>query len=211
MSHQQYKTLVVVPMKDPRESKSRLSNKLNRFQRYGLARHLFLQTLKVLDSCREKIAFDLAVVTGSDMSRDIASSIGVDVIDEVGKQGLSAAGTQAAEWACTRGYERLAIIPADLASPDPEDLVAFLGSTAAVTICPSMDNGTNALLLSPPDAIPFCYGLNSAARHADAAEDAGLEVVLMALPSLKLDIDTAADLEQAARDSLGLEKVICTA
>ncbi len=211
MGHQQNRTLVVVPMKEPRDSKTRLSNALSKVQRFSLARHLFTETLRTLSGCRELVAFDLAVITGSDMSQGIAVSIGVTVIEEEEKRGLSAAGAQAAAWACTRGYERLAIIPGDLASPDPDDLVAFLESEADVTVCPSIDNGTNALLLSPPDAIPFCYGLNSATRHMEAAEHAGLEAVLMALPSLKLDIDTAADLDQAVRNSIGLERVICTA
>ena len=54
--------------------------------------------------------------------------------------------------------------------------------------------GTNALLLSPPDAIEPSFGPGSFARHAARAREAGVAARVAALPSLGLDVDTPDDL-----------------
>lgn len=62
--------------------------------------------------------------------------------------------------------------------------------------------GTNALLVAPPDAIPFCFGEGSRAAHAAAAAAAGATYVELDGP-LTFDLDTPADLLEA--DALGLD------
>jgi len=59
-------------------------------------------------------------------------------------------------------------------------------------------SGTNALLLSPPDAIGPAIGPGSCARHADRARRAGHEVAVEPLDSLGLDVDTPDDLATLA-------------
>jgi len=54
--------------------------------------------------------------------------------------------------------------------------------------------GTNALLLSPADAIGPAFGPGSCARHTERGRNAGFEVALERLDSLALDIDTPEDL-----------------
>ena len=56
--------------------------------------------------------------------------------------------------------------------------------------------GTNALLLSPPDAIAPSFGPGSRARHEEAARAAGVAVALEEPPSLVLDVDTPEDLAE---------------
>jgi 2-phospho-L-lactate guanylyltransferase len=53
--------------------------------------------------------------------------------------------------------------------------------------------GTNALLLSPPDVIEFCFGGDSRYAHEGAALAAGAHVEVLDGP-LTLDIDTPDDL-----------------
>jgi 2-phospho-L-lactate guanylyltransferase len=53
--------------------------------------------------------------------------------------------------------------------------------------------GTNALLLSPPDVIEFCFGGDSKDAHVEAARSAGARVELLDGP-LAVDIDTPEDL-----------------
>jgi 2-phospho-L-lactate guanylyltransferase len=62
--------------------------------------------------------------------------------------------------------------------------------------------GTNALLVAPADAIPFCFGEGSRAAHAAAAEVAGASYVELDGP-LSFDLDTPEDLLDA--DSRGLD------
>ena len=64
-----------------------------------------------------------------------------------------------------------------------------------MTIVPDRHGtGTNALLLTPPDAIEPSFGPGSRARHEAAAAAAGAECRIAEPPSLALDVDTADDL-----------------
>jgi len=58
--------------------------------------------------------------------------------------------------------------------------------------------GTNALVLSPPDAIKPSFGPDSLARHTAAAEAAGLPHRVEDVPSLAHDVDTPEDLAALA-------------
>jgi 2-phospho-L-lactate guanylyltransferase len=54
--------------------------------------------------------------------------------------------------------------------------------------------GTNALLLTPPDAIGPSFGPGSRERHEQAAQAAGAHWRVVEPRSLVLDVDTAEDL-----------------
>ena len=69
-----------------------------------------------------------------------------------------------------------------------------------MTICPASDDGTNALLVSPPDALPFLYGPKSAQMHFAAAQERGLAAQFLALDSLSFDIDTNTCLDRALQE-----------
>lgn len=62
--------------------------------------------------------------------------------------------------------------------------------------------GTNALLVAPPNAIPFCFGEGSRAAHAAAARAAGASYLELDGP-LTFDLDTPDDLLEA--DLRGLD------
>jgi 2-phospho-L-lactate guanylyltransferase len=64
--------------------------------------------------------------------------------------------------------------------------------------------GTNALLVAPPDAIPFLFGERSREAHAAAARDAGAAYVELDGP-LAFDVDTPDDLLEADRRGLDHE------
>ena len=192
------KTLLVVPMKDPAEAKTRLAGSLSGAQRAALARLLFGRTLGLLEGLRTQGAFELAVVTGStEIAAEAACVESVAVIDEGPCAGLSGAVGASAAWATARGFSRLCVVPADIVAPLAADLLRFLSSPAEVTICPAADQGTNALLVSPPEAMEFCYGPKSALRHYNAASDRGLDPVMMPLESLSFDVDTSECLAKA--------------
>lgn len=192
--------LIVVPVKDPRAAKTRLDTSLSPMQRADLARQLMRRSLSFLKQLQSQNNFDLCVVTGSPEVAAFATRQGIFVLDEGSQHGLNDALTLSASRAEVLGYTTLCILPADLAAPDPEDLLQLLGHFGrpdTVIVCPSTDLGTNALVVSPPTAIAFRYGPRSAKRHLDAAQEAGLAAILLPLPSLKLDIDTRDDLTHA--------------
>ena len=65
--------------------------------------------------------------------------------------------------------------------------------------CPSADLGTNALVVSPPDAIPFRYGSRSSLSHLHEANEKGIRARVMKLDSFTFDIDTNKCLARAMR------------
>jgi 2-phospho-L-lactate/phosphoenolpyruvate guanylyltransferase len=76
-----------------------------------------------------------------------------------------------------------------------EDLPDAVGTPSEVVVVPDRHGtGTNALLLTPPDAIAPAFGPDSCARHIGLAQAAGAAVRVERLPSLLLDIDTGEDL-----------------
>ncbi len=62
--------------------------------------------------------------------------------------------------------------------------------------------GTNALLLTPPEAITPAFGKDSCNRHGALADEAGVGWTIERVPSLMLDVDTPEDLAVLA-ESLG--------
>jgi len=56
--------------------------------------------------------------------------------------------------------------------------------------------GTNALLLRPPAALPFAFGVGSLARHRAVARARGLLSRSYDAPGTALDLDTPADLAE---------------
>ena len=197
------KCLVVVPMKDPTLSKTRLRGRLKDDQRKALAQLLYKRTLQTLLQARDDVnpaLFDLAVVTDSDEAAAIAADLGVAVIEEGPAHSLSRALDTAALFADHNGYEAICMFPADLAAPDPSDITQFITEglkQGGGVLCPSTDMGTNALFLSPPTAIRFSFGIHSATSHMAAIEQAGLVPRLMPLESLRFDIDTVTCLERS--------------
>jgi 2-phospho-L-lactate guanylyltransferase len=64
-----------------------------------------------------------------------------------------------------------------------------------VTLAPSRDgNGTNAMLLAPPDAIAPCYGPGSYLQHMSQAMARHIDVNVLHLAGVGRDIDEPADL-----------------
>jgi 2-phospho-L-lactate guanylyltransferase len=74
----------------------------------------------------------------------------------------------------------------------------------SVIVAPAHDGGTNALVVTPPDAMTFAYGRDSCAAHQAKAEEAGLSCLVMPLPSLLYDVDRSSDL--GARLVRGLDR-----
>ena len=195
------RTLLLVPMKDPEKSKTRLRDTLNLKDRAYLAKSLFkrtLQILKIVTNNNASLRLDLAVISASPEIIDLSKSNKLLPILETGTQSLKNATEIAKVWATNKGYRSICILPADLANPDPEEIISFLkeaNGNRFVTLSPSADLGTNALHISLPTNFNFRYGKKSFLRHIKAAEKLGVRPKILPLPSLKYDIDTSNDLK----------------
>jgi 2-phospho-L-lactate guanylyltransferase len=100
------------------------------------------------------------------------------------------------------GARCVALLPGDCPLLDLAELDGALERMrdGAVTVVPDRHGtGTNALLLSPPDAIGPAFGPDSCARHADRTRRLGHRLAIERLDSLGLDVDTPDDLAALAR------------
>jgi 2-phospho-L-lactate guanylyltransferase len=81
-----------------------------------------------------------------------------------------------------------------------ERLIAAHRPAPSFTIAPSHDEmGSNAILLSPPDAVPLRFGDDSFRPHLAAARAIGIEPTIANLPGIALDIDNPVDLAHFSR------------
>jgi 2-phospho-L-lactate guanylyltransferase len=68
-------------------------------------------------------------------------------------------------------------------------------SPRAIIVSDHMGQGTNALYLRPPTAIPMRFGTHSAARHLAAARAREIPCEVRRYEGLGLDVDTPADIQ----------------
>jgi 2-phospho-L-lactate guanylyltransferase len=55
-------------------------------------------------------------------------------------------------------------------------------------------SGTNALLIRPPEVLPFSFGVDSFDAHLGAARTRGLDIRVCERSHLAFDLDSAEDL-----------------
>jgi 2-phospho-L-lactate guanylyltransferase len=186
----------VVPAKDLAQAKQRLAGVLTPVERQGLAQAMLEDVLTALAGVRALAG--TIVVTREAALAAIARSFDAHVIADLRHEGPSAAIMLAArELAVERAAGMLAI-PADV----PLASVAEIGEIAAVamtppavTLVPALaDMGTNAIALTPSDAIPIRFGKRSFFQHLEAALERGLTPRILRLPGIGLDIDRPEDL-----------------
>jgi len=187
------KIAAAILMKDPADAKTRLEPALGGDARAQLALLLFDNALAFLNAHH---AGPVGVVTGSDLIAARTEAAGKIVIREQGASGINQAARLAADWATMVGADALLLLHADiptLVQGEFDQLIAA-GERGPVVVARSRDGGTNALLVSPPDAIDFRFGPSSAERHRAAAQERGLEAVTLTLPFLSQDVDRPQDL-----------------
>jgi 2-phospho-L-lactate/phosphoenolpyruvate guanylyltransferase len=187
------RTLAILPMKSFGAAKQRLAPALGSRSRQALAQAMFSD---VLASLQRVEALDaIAVVTADPVAERAARGEGVLVLGDTAQAGQSAAASIGIGHALAEGFERALLVPGDTPLLDPAELASLLAAPRAVSIVPDRHgSGTNALVLSPPDAIAPSFGPGSLKRHVAAAADAGVSSPVEEIPTLMLDVDTGADL-----------------
>lgn len=187
-----------VPVKDPRLAKTRLARVLSDEERAELSMAMLRDVLAAL---LEAEGLDKVLVVSS--SREVlseAARMGAVPIDEGAPRGLNEALELALEVCLREGADALLVTPADLPLLTRDcvsRLLDLLGPPPSVVISPSRGRtGTNALLLSPPNAIRFSFGPGSFSRHLSLALERGADVVVYEAPELGLDVDEEEDLRR---------------
>ena len=192
----------IVPMKRFGHAKQRLLAVLDRPQRAALSKAMLGDVLRATTGC-ERVE-RVVVVTAEGRAERIALAHArrvttpIEVLQERGDRGHPEAATLGIVRAKALGARCVTLLPGDCPLLDTAELDAALERMhpGRVAVVPDRHGtGTNALLMSPPDAIAPGFGPGSRERHAGRAGRAGHEVAIEPVPSLALDVDTPDDLE----------------
>jgi 2-phospho-L-lactate guanylyltransferase len=190
---------VAVPLRGLEAAKSRLGGQLDAEERLDLVTGLLERTLAAAAATP---AVDHVLLVSPDPSAlELAVSLGAEPLRDPGR-GLNEALETARDHALAAGAKTFIALPADLPRVSPDAITEMTdGAEAAripgrgiVVLVPDRHGtGTNGLLLSPPNVIPFSFGRGSRARHLAAAAAVGAVAVEIDGP-LTLDVDTPDDL-----------------
>ena len=193
---------VVVPVRALDDGKRRLSPVLDASQRSAVVAGLLEHTLRALEVWGG--AAMIHVVSPDPAVVPIAQARGGRPLVQ-SDEGLNEAIVAARRVATDIGATAMLVLPSDLPDLEPASLEALIEAADAalaagagqpvVVIAPAdARSGTNALLLSPPDAIEPGFGPGSLERHLRAAEAAGASTQLVVDAALGFDLDTPDDL-----------------
>ena len=173
----------VVPVKELWRTKSRLEPILDPGARAGLTLYMMG---RVVSALRTAGIENVCVVSPDHIVLEAARKRGAASLRQESR-GLNPALDEGRLWAMERGASALLVLPADLPLLDAGDVQEVLDGIGTHA-------GTNALLLRPPDALPFAFGPDSYESHLRAARERGLDVRVRERPHLAFDLDTADDL-----------------
>jgi len=184
----------IIPVKNLDEAKSRLSSLLSAKER----REFCLEMLRdVLTAVKTTRCIKWTVVVSMDATVfQTAKSFDVVPLKE-SEPGLNQAVSEGVSWCVRNGAKSVLILPADIPLVTPGDLdrIFSLGKVASMVISPSRSkDGTNALLLTPPNVLPTFYGKHSFRRYLEEATKRAISLRIIKLPRIALDIDTIEDL-----------------
>ena len=193
------RTIAILPVKSFGAAKQRLGDLLAGGSRRALAQAMFSDVLSALRHVPE--LDEVAVVTGDRSAEWAARSERVLVLPDPVEDGQSAAAEIGVRHALAAGFDRALLVPGDAPLLDPAEVSGLLQREDPVaSIVPDRHGtGTNALLLSPPDAFEPSFGPGSFERHVASAQTADVEYSVDEVPSLTLDVDTPDDLAEVAR------------
>lgn len=186
----------VIPVKNLGEVKQRLTPALSLPERQGLFRAMLEDVLGAFTRARGLDA--IVMVTRDEFAQSLASRLGIHVLVEASNQGQSPAVALAARDLRERRVETIVALPGDVplvTATDIESVIEGHGPAPAITIVPARDwLGSNAIVCSPPDALPLHFGHDSFNKHDASARALGIVPRVVENAALALDVDTPEDL-----------------
>ena len=191
----------IVPVKETQGAKQRLAPALSAKLRQALA-------LAMLEDVLEAVAGvtglgGAILVTVDPQAEILARRYGMATLADGAHDGHTGAVNAGARHLVSQGRSTMLTLPGDLpliTSAEIEHLIAAHGPAPAFTIAPAHDDfGSNAILMSPPQAVALRFGEDSFFPHLAAARAQGIEPCVLRLPGIAFDIDNPQDLHHFAR------------
>ena len=191
----------VVPIKETVAAKQRLADVVPAHLRPGFALAMFEDVLDALAAATGLAG--ILVMTADDAAAGIARRHGARVLADAARDGHSAVIAAAARHLVGEGCGGMLQVPGDIPLVTGQEISMVLRShqpAPAFTIVPAHDElGSNAIVVSPPDAVPLSFGENSFFPHLDAARAQGIEPLVVRADGIGRDIDGAEDIRAFAR------------
>lgn len=188
-------TCALVPVKGLAEAKGRLGAALAPETRSALALYLARRVVEAVRS--SGLVSTVYVVTPDAGVAECAAGWGALALLDSG-DGLNRALAEATVSLMDAGAEACLTVFGDLPLLGPDDVAGMFRlareSRCAVAAPDHHGKGTNALLLLPPDALPFAFGARSYSAHAAAAGRASVPFHAYEAAGTAFDLDTPDDL-----------------
>jgi len=184
----------LVPAKALDQAKGRLAALLSEGERRRLALAMLEDVVRAL---RGVAAIDAVHVVSPDAEvLERATELGAAPVGEpVSVRGINQALVHALSTIQPRP-DAVLVVLADVPAVTAPDIASVIaeGPARGVVICPSSAKGTSALLLIPPEIIPFRFGELSFQAHKRQAAALKIESRVLRIESLERDIDEPDDL-----------------
>jgi len=195
------KPWAILPVKEMVEAKQRLAPLLSPEERLALMQMMLRDVLTALSAAQGLAG--IALVTLDPWAQALAEAHDARIITEGAREGHTGAVTAAASVLQAQGVAAILTLPGDIPAvktAEVEALIAAASTAPAFIIAPAHDEqGSNAILMSPPDAVRLRFGEDSYFPHLAAAGAAGITPQILRLPGIAMDIDHPADIARFAR------------
>ena len=189
---------VIVLVKDLDQAKQRLGHVLDADARRALALRNAERAIRAAAVAEHRL-----VVGGSVEVKELAERLGVEAVIERRQEGQNTAAKRGIAHALKSKAQAVLILSSDLPLVTPKSVrdmlqIASRVEPPAVVAAPAIGRGgTNALYLSPPDAISLRFGADSLKAFRREAETKGVNFGVHKSEALALDLDEPEDLARA--------------
>jgi 2-phospho-L-lactate guanylyltransferase len=195
------KPWAILPVKEMAGAKQRLAPLLSPEERIGLMQVMLRDVLAALSAAQGLAG--IALVTLDPWAQELAQKYSARIITEGAREGHTGAVTSAAAVLQEERVAAILTLPGDIPTAkamEIEALIAAASASPAFIIAPAHDElGSNAILMSPPNAVKLRFGEDSYFPHLAAARAAGIAPQILRLPGIAMDIDHPADIARFAR------------
>jgi 2-phospho-L-lactate guanylyltransferase len=200
---------LLIPVKDPTNAKSRLSDLLSADERRRLAWAMFEDVIRAVAGARKPDR--VALVSSFAPAIERARSLNWDVLIEETQVSESASVDWASRILSEQGFDVVMRLPADLPlvrASDIDQLLAIDLDAPGALLVPSREGtGTNAIIRTPPTLFPSRFGPNSLALHKEEVSRVGVVCRVVNNERIALDVDERSDVELLLESGLGTETV----
>jgi len=176
------------------DSKTRLAPILDADERKELVAYMLIGCLKELSAKFPQL--NVLIVTPDQQIAAIAEKFKANVLFEKETRGLNKAIEAGTQWTIENGYQSQLVIFPDIVNLCPIELTHLLESVSGhphVSFSVAKDKGTNALLTTPPDVMPFQYGENSSEIMIDHVRKNKIPHSIFHFKDMAFDVDTPED------------------